>query len=435
MTILLFCLFLISIPVLWILFDRDLMAPAFIFCVMYTFSIGSALINRKRWGLEISVKTFTIYTVGLLIFILVNLTCKYIFSKDRQVFLKSESIQRININYTFTLVLVVISIITIYMWIKNVKIIAGVSVSLGQIMEAYRLKTSYSVNADVSMPGYITQLAKIVIASGYVYGFIFINNVLSKDFKRRDILLLIPVLLYVIMSIYDSNRLNFLQIAATFVVYYYLLASTDSNFNKKAGKFLCKLLILFSLLLLVFYSVRLLVGREGSKDTGLIEYITMYSGGPLKLFDMFIRDPIHSTDVWGKETFISLNGNLNDLGIINIPKYLGHKEFRSYNGIGLGNVYSAYREWYADFGMTGVVVLQSIFATFFSIFYYTLKSVGYTKHRFALIMYGYMAATIFLHPIDDQFFRMFVSIGFLIYVVIFYAIYMMSSKKIKIVVD
>ena len=123
MTILLFCLFLISIPVLWILFDRDLMAPAFIFCVMYTFSIGSALINRKRWGLEISVKTFTIYTVGLLIFILVNLTCKYIFSKDRQVFLKSESIQRININYTFTLVLVVISIITIYMWIKNVKII------------------------------------------------------------------------------------------------------------------------------------------------------------------------------------------------------------------------------------------------------------------------------------------------------------------------
>lgn len=158
----------------------------------------------------------------------------------------------------------------------------------------------------------------------------------------------------------------------------------------------------------------------------------MYAGGPVKLFDLFLQQPLHSS-FWGKETFIAVNQTFNKLGLFNIPQYLVHKEFRSYNGIVLGNVYSAYRNWYADFGFKGTMVLQTMFSMFFNFFYYKLRSTKYyDNEKFGIIIYGYMASSIFLHPIDDEFYRYTISIGFLIYTMVFAVIYILTVKKLKV---
>lgn len=409
------------------LFDGDILAPAFIFCAMYTFSIGCALVNYQSWGLNvITIQLFEIYIFGALIMILMGIIFK--FALCRKYCTPSEvGLKEIKVNNCINLFFVFFNLITLILWIINVYKIAGGGSSFGNIMESFRMKTSYSF--DATMPGYLTQMVKVVTVSGYVFSFIYINNLLIH---KKNLILLINPLLYLLLSLFSSDRLNFLEYIATIVVYYYLLMSVKKNLRRKSIKLVIKLILVFVGVLVAFYSIRLLVGRNDSKSTDLIAYITMYAGGPVKLFDLFLQQPLHSS-FWGKETFIAVNQTFNKLGLFNIPQYLVHKEFRSYNGIALGNVYSAYRNWYADFGFKGTMVLQTMFSMFFNFFYYKLRSTKYyDNEKFGIIIYGYMASSIFLHPIDDEFYRYTISIGFLIYTMVFAVIYILTVKKLKV---
>jgi oligosaccharide repeat unit polymerase len=175
-----------------------------------------------------------------------------------------------------------------------------------------------------------------------------------------------------------------------------------------------------------------LVGRLESTNSNLIEYITKYAGGPVKLFDLYLQNPIHSS-IWGQQTFVSINQLFRKLNMFNIPEYLANKEFRTFNGFDLGNVYSAYRNWYEDFGYGGCLLMQGFFSLFFNGFYYKLiGSNYYDKSKLGLIIYGYLSCAIFLHPIDDEFFRIDISIGFIIYLVVFWVLYVFLIKKINV---
>ena len=422
-----FLLFIFFVIVTYLLFDGDVLAPSFIFCVMYTFSIGCALVNYQSWGLNIiTLQLFEIYIFGALIMIFMGVLLKFIFCRNYHI--PSENgMKEIKVNNFVTFFFIFFNLITLVLWVINVYKIAGGGSSFGNIMESFRMKTSYSF--EVTMPGYLTQMVKIVTATGYIFSFIYINNLLAH---KRNFLLLINPLLYLLLSLFSSDRLNFLEYIATIVVYYYLLVSVKKNLRRKSIKLVIKLILVFIGVLVAFYSIRLLVGRNDSKSAGLIEYITMYAGGPVKLFDLFLQQPIRSS-FWGKETFIAVNQTFNKLGLFNIPQYLVHKEFRLYNGILLGNVYSAYRNWYADFGFNGTMILQTLFSLFFNFFYYRLRSTKYyDSGKFGIIIYGYMASGVFLHPIDDEFYRYTISIGFLIYMVVFLTIYILTIKKMKV---
>lgn len=412
----------------YIVFNGDIMAPSFIFCAMYTFSIGCALVNYDAWGLSVITNQLVeLYLLGAIIFILIGLLCKVLFAKNYKA-PSEKGLKKITIGNYVTFSLILINTVALLLWIINVYKISGGG-SFSVMMESFRLKTSYGT--DASMPNYLLQLSKIVTVSGYIYGFVYINNLLSGNGNKFLNLLLVNPAIYLLFSIFSSNRLNFLNFISALVIYYYLLKSVKLNMENRSIRLIIKLITLFLLVLLVFYGIRLLVGRISSENSNLIDYITMYAGGPVKLFDLYLQQPIHS-NIWGKETFISVNQLLRKLGIFDIPQYLVHKEFRTYEGINLGNVYSAYRNWYADFGFKGTILLQSIFSIFFNIYYYKLRGTRYyDKHKLGVILYGYMASCIFLHPIDDEFYRYTISIGFLVYLLIFWVIYKLTIKKIK----
>lgn len=214
--------------------------------------------------------------------------------------------------------------------------------NFSQMMEAYRLKTQYSLDTDVRMPGYLTQASKVVIASGYIYTFAIIENMLNKTLNKKDTILVILIVgTYIVMSLFDSNRLNLLQLLGAAVIYYLVL---DNKINyKKVGSIALRLVLLFAILLFIFYEIRLLIGRSNTGNDTLVEYITKYAGGSIKLFDLFVTDSVkHISPVWGFQTFSSLIKTFRGF-IPSIPDAISNQEFRIFNGISLGNVYSAYR--------------------------------------------------------------------------------------------
>lgn len=431
MIFILFLLFISLTFFSFFLFDFDYMAPSFIFCAMYTLSIGCSLINYTYWGMgDFSILTASIFLLGAIIFIIASFAVKQAISPHNEINVNINFPEPINVNLRFAFFITILNVVILILWIHGVKSMMGNYGSFGEMMEAYRLSTNYSLNSNVpTMPGYLSQLEKIPLSCGFIFGFIFINNYVNKKIRKVDILLVIAnLIIYCAISIYDSNRLNLLGLVAGLTVYYYFL--TIGKSQKGNFKIIFKVILTFTILLLVFYGIRLLIGRSDSQDQGFVEYITKYIGGSIKLFDLFIKQPIHNYSTWGFETFQSLNGTLRDLGMP-IPKSLMAKEFRTYNGINLGNVYTAYRNWYADFNLRGVIILQFIFALFYNLYYYILRKSRLSRHKIAIIIYGYMSMALFLHPIEDWFYSMFISVGFVTYLIIFPVIYILLTRKIK----
>lgn len=431
MIFLLFLFFIILLFISFLLFDKDYMSPSFIFCSVYIISIGSALINYTRWGLkDYSAEAFDILLSGAVIFILVGfIVKKIIFNRAPNNYEQVVISSRINENTIVSILLVIINIIILILTIRQVKAIGG-NGSWGEMMENFRSITSYSLDPTMSIPGYLQQLQKIPTVCAYIYPFILIHNITNNTVRKKDYFLcIINIMIFIAMSLDLSNRLNILGIVGALILYYFVLHQGSSNSNGLQIVF--RLLLIFIGLMIIFYLIRLMVGRLGSTDTDFVDYITLYIGGPVKLFDLFLKNPIHDFSIWGKETFVSLIGTMRDLGA-NIPVYLMHKEFRTFNGIELGNVYSAYRDWYADFGLAGTLILQAVFSFFYNCYYYELQKKGINKHKISFIIYAYLSNALFLHPIEDWFFNMCLSVGTLIYIVIFIVLYQIITKRIKI---
>lgn len=426
-----FMIYLLFILIDYILVKGDIMAPSFLFCAMYCFCFGCALINRNQWGLgKMNPITVSIFILGGIIFISTDIFCKKLFYRTP---LKKTPLQEIIISKKIVIIIHIVCFAIATVHFGQVFRIAqqySSSYLIGELLSTYRLVSGYRMEASV--PGWAAQMTKIVAIFAYICLFVFLNNVVVSKKIKKNIIYVIPVLIYIASGFMTSNRLIFLNILGTSVIFYNLLQERQNNSFKRSIIRLLKSLLLFLGALVVFYLIRIFIGRTGSASTDIFTYLSKYVAGSVKLFDMFIDNPVHS-DIWGKETFISLIKNLSMLNIVDIPQYLAHKEFRSYRGIGLGNVYTGYRCLYADFGYFGTMILHFIFAVFFCVFYYRVKSIDYTNYKktLPLIIYGYVSSAIYLHPIDNGFYPYVICIGFLIYLVGFFSIYMFFFKRIR----
>ena len=108
----LFLIFIALVFITYQLFGRDFFAPAVIFCVMYSLSIGCALINYSQWGLEnYSQEAFNIYLFGALLFILVSYLVKLLVLPDNAYLEVKEYRDRLNINTGITVLLTIINLV------------------------------------------------------------------------------------------------------------------------------------------------------------------------------------------------------------------------------------------------------------------------------------------------------------------------------------
>lgn len=429
LVIYLFIIFLLLTVFVYFLFDKDIIAPPVIFCGMYMLSVGFSITEWQQWQMyDYSLEAFQIYVWGAIIFITIGFLIKKLsllkFTNiDNDKPINKIGLLYINTNNWFLIVIYIMDIIIIILLLKNIKELTGGG-NFSQMLETFRIETSYST--QYTLPGYMDQLSKIITSSAYVCGFILINNFLK--IKKINLKLLIPVILYIIYCICNSNRLQILELFGAMTIYFCLLYEIIYKNKYQSTRLIFKIILILILILILFYSIRLLIGRSDSEKTGFSEYLATYIGGPVKLFDLYIKNPVKS-QFWGRETFYSLLKNLRALGLINISPYIVHKEFRYINGINLGNVYSAYRPWLADFGLKGMIVLQILFSVFFNSYYFLIKKIKYNFHPLMTILYGYIATPVFLHPIDDEFYKLDFAIGFIIYLIVFYIIYKILTTR------
>ena len=213
-----------------------------------------------------------------------------------------------------------------------------------------------------------------------------------------------------------------------FWVYYSIYSKHEKVFLEKslAFKYIKIGAIALIVVFIAFYLLKYLV-RVGNTVNSILDYIGYYAGGSVQNFNLYIQDPpASSKTIWGQESFMGIYSTLEKFKLVDLSGvYLTNSnlEFRQSNGVAIGNVYGAIRRYYNDFGIGGVIVLQMIASTFFNTFYYCLKKASNNHSKFIYLFYAYLFYHVYELPIDDTFFKNFISFNMITTFIVLYIVY------------
>lgn len=413
----LFCLSYISC-------GKDFFSPATMLSLTFMFSTMCAIYKYQTWKYDFSGWTTFIIVSSLSITLIINSLVvafgpKYL-TKKRLNF--SEKITPITL--PMTVLAVIIVIVTIFAQISRVFQVGGVSGTFQSIMVSFRMNSSYSTDLEYQTPQWIKNLQYFTNAFSYLFSFdlIYFWKELSVGKKICNTLI---VVLCVLSLLLTGGRFGVATLLVAIVLMYHLIQIKKRGYYKQYKlSSILKILIIVMAAFFLFYIVRNLIGRDD--DNGILDYVTHYFGGGIPALDIYFKKTSSEPVVWGQETFYSLINNLRKLGILDIPYYLIHREFAYSNGVSLGNVYTAFRDYYHDFGLIGMYVLHSIFSLFFSVQYQRMKEHG---NLLKIIVFSTTYYSIVLYSFSNSFFAKAISIGFLIQVTVLVLLYEVLLRK------
>ena len=404
--ILLFCFILMLIGAYFI-FKKEVMHPVIIFLAMYTVSVFCAVCNIEKWGIEMSKATFLILLLGAVEFAVVSyITQKYYAKKTKYKEIKPK-MKKIEVPKIIIYAIILYTIIVIAIQLLVVFDIAGRFGKFSGLSEAltlYKEHTSY--NKDVDLPSYLTIMQCGVIAGAFAVTLIFINNILVSENKlkyiRNNISYIFPSILFIISYLVQSNRGMIIDFVVSMLTIGILMWTQKYDWKKHIKiKTIISIGLIGIIGLIIFYYSATLIGRINTK--GMFDYITYYCGGSIECFNQYVKNEKQIKMVRGEETFYSLILNLDSFGITDYDlgeRESGHLEFIYYEDEMVGNIYTAYRRWMNDFGILGIVVFQGIMAAFFTILYNRAKYNNGKQGNLWILIYGYLAYTIYMHPMD-----------------------------------
>lgn len=435
-----------------LLCGKDILNPANVFVFVFTFSIVIATMFVNNWKLVNTYhwEAMGIILSGSLLFVMVDFWVRegvkgkkfLYYNKGRdELYISNYKILLINALDLFILLLA-------YRYIKGIVGAYGSGASsFGSLGSTFRSVYGHSneVSASDQMSSFLRYAIYLLQSSAYVTLYPFVNNVfIKKDGFRRNILYLLPSIIFVVYGILCGSRGDMLKIVISgFAIFYILFLKNNGWKNKNIGGIIRRGIKTIVAALLAFFGMSILVGRSAVGNSTVLNSLFMqiagYAGAPIVHFSQYFDKPV-STITPGEECFTNLYEFLQSHGFsgINAVKHLEYN--RLVGGI-YGNVYTFFRRPLHDFGIVGMYVYLLLFAVFICAFYY--RFIKYANYRskdlfgILLIIYSNLFQWVAYASID-QISGEFISPSFLFRVfaiiLIYLFLYNFDIKRLKITI-
>ena len=389
--------FFLMLFLTYVLLDKDITAPAFVYVLGYFISSFATVLNASYWNVQLHWETFFVMLYGTGMFCITSFLVQQYYKKRYYGVVDNVYVEPLEYNKIYLKIFCVFQLVVIFIWLWYLR---QFFISIGQIgniskaMEEFRRWSSYSTAANNdALYMFLSRILGNVIISAYVLSTVTVYNYVIKGSLKGEMFPIISVFFTIILMLLQGGRGGAVWLVLNVVMLYFLF-----NYKIKGKKQEINISLLskmsFSIIVgsIVFYLLKIVVGR-GNIDFSLdamIKYLSFYVGGQTQLMDMFIVKPIEQSVIWGKETFAILNGELIKFGLLDAQPYIWHLEFRyAENGILLGNSYPSYRSYLYDFGYLGLTTLPIIFAFIINTLYYRYY---YEKsHEISLSLLFYVA--------------------------------------------
>ena len=396
---------------------RDFFAPATMLCLAFTFSCACALYNLPRWQFTLAPRTVTLIVGALALSVGINAWARACFQRVRVQPWQGQAVP-IPLWVSAGILLVLGAVLLVML--AQVRRIGGGG-SLAAAMAVFRAKNAYGLSLSDQLPGWVRQLLNLsaVVAFLYLFHLIWFGRRLG----RLGLALNAAILAVCVgVSLLTGGRFSAMTMVVAGAVLWYMLRSGGPR-AWKLGTLLRVMLAVLAVLY-GFYAVKTLVGRQ-SEDT-LVEYITHYAGGGIPGLDLYLQDPPAPSGIWGKETFYSLNNGLRKLGVLDIPYYYIHHEFRRSGGASIGNIYTALRDYHYDFGLGGLLVLHTAFSVIFAFWYEYQKK---RRSHLGILLWAMVYYCVVFYPISNSFFASVISFGFVIRAALLAVLYRLLIQR------
>lgn len=427
-----------------VIYNREILAPPVIVLLMFVFTGIIGLIRWLDWELyNYSPESVLLLLTGILSFVLSSGYALEIYGggsvHTSSGFIKRNRIDITGLSLFLFLIIGVCANASYYIAIRRIVRSLGFNTdSLSAIINHFRNISSAAYFDDMySLPTIVKILYWSITSIGMFTLFVFIHNIIFRVFKKKDIFLLIVSVLWLTTMLLNSHRSYLLTALAEGIYLLFFFLNMYYGWRPSVSEKILQIGIrLFFALIIGFIALAVLLGRYKSlSDMNLVDYMTVYMSSGIRNFDLFIKKPPEQIR-FGSETFASLCRTLNNrlhLGY-NIAK--PELEFRYIGSLKISNIYTAFRRYYSDFGLPGIIIIPSILGYWFTATYEKIKRRSkFGEIDFNLLLYIYFCKELFQLCLEETVLTYEVSLNGLFKVLLLYFLYVYYIKrKVKIVI-
>jgi oligosaccharide repeat unit polymerase len=410
-----FNIWVITIVLLFVfsafIFKLDVLSPSIDICAVFVLSTFLLSLYRNTWNVIFYGTTYLYLIIAIISIIVTEVFIVMIFRLRKSKYYAQQNLNNVpktletlNVNKFFVILIIAYDCFMTYFFYSQVARISNLGSDYSTSMISnYRYVTAYSdINLDETlMPTWINQGEKIVEVLAFILLYVFINNYLvksKKKFWKDNILLLFPIFIYIAETILTGGRITIIQIFAyCFILFVTLKRKVVANKRSENFHDIKTAMKMTLVMFVVFFGLTPLIRVYNNRN--FMEYIGVYLGAPLQLFNLYCNSPT-SSSIFGEETFSKVYTSLYKLNLF--PYAINAQlEARRSNGIDIGNVYTFFRRPLHDFGFFGMLVFTIIVIAIYCYFYYfIIKSERY-KTYLPIIFYGYFYYLIALFSVDN----------------------------------
>lgn len=413
------------------LFNKEVLYPPIIAVMMFSLCSIIGLLRFSDWHIDqFSFKSCCFLLLGVVSFIIGGIV---IYSQRKhQCYIIQNFKRRINLNNKIVLLGIIINALFIVLFyshiLTTVKNHGYSNLTFSQILLRYYYIKSYTT--DISLPSFLLILKLLCLSSSIISVFVFLHNLSFQQFRRKDFYLLLIVGFQLIYSFLNSSRSDLLVfLSQTICLLYFFWNMKIKRLSTVSLKILKWGIRAFCLFLIIFIMLAVTMGRKKSfQDINICNYLTIYTSSSIRNFDLYINSNTPHSSSFGKETFYPINRILyNRFGIGEF--YTMALPFNSIDGKNIGNIYTAFRRYYADFGLFGIIFLPFLLGFFFSILYNrAYRKARMMKISFSMLLFSCLISSIFYLPIEDHFFIYDLSLNRICLYFIVYILYRILIK-------
>jgi len=440
--VLLCCIILFQIIALIIF--KDIFAPACLVCESFLLAYICACYSsyKMHWNFQLSSMTVTLICIGIFCFLLGSIW-GFATNSNRSKILPISELQMLTSHPAHTKILLALQLIILLVYInyflKSIEQFSGMS--MYETLRMYRFIASYGDGLETPIPRIVEHMTKISRANAYISLYLLMHNLaLKKVFKlkfpKETWIHITILLLYMPYSVLKSARFELLVLITMGLVIWYTFLKRYSvviNRNYHILTYAFVKMVAILLIAMVFFSILgSFVGR--TKTDGILLEAANYFGRTMQAFDVFIKQDQFNAELINNESFYNIVKFLKQLHLLPATQPKFFLEFVKQNDFSLGNTFTALRRYYADFDISGVIILTTISGGILTFWY---KKCIYPKVGdvdFVFLCYASISYCMFLYSYEEYFWSTIPSINYLLTFSLMFILkkYYMGQKLITI---
>lgn len=288
----------------------------------------------------------------------------------------------------------------------------------------------------VVLPKHVNYSYMLCRHAGYIWSILLpYYQFASSKYKVQKHLLALNLFTIILGVVFSGGRMGILHYLISYICFYYICYQYKKGWRWSflPNKVVIKILFIGILFVILFQSLTSALGREDDKPIAM--YLAMYCGAQIKNLDDYIQYPFkqdNRKNLFAQYTISNVYNNIGQRqGSAQARQYSAELPFNTHGSYPLGNVYSAYYNYYLDFGYWGILC-AGLMSFFLAIIYRKMLESqfwGTGRIDFGLIFYSWLIPYAFLCFFANEFWGYFSIEGMIKSLLLFWLILLYLQGK------